>query len=301
MELRHLRYFVMVAEELSFSRAAERLHMTQPPLSKQIIELEQELGAQLFDRGGRNITLTPSGKAFFRRARSLLEQVEQSKEEARRIELGHVGKISIGFADDTVFGPLSNIVANFLKHHPDVMMHSELALSPILARKVLHGEIDVAFVEPPLPFEANNLASFALPSMRLVVILPPDHSLVKRGKPVDLAELKNEKFSLCTPTPATSFNTQVEKLFEEAGFKPDVIHISSSSIMFAKIAAQAGFVAIAGEHSVPAQAEDFASLPIRSTASKIKLSLLWNAENTNDVAHNFVNHIKVNWPKNSGS
>jgi len=271
--------------------------MTQPPLSKQIMELEEELGSTLFLRSGRQVSLTPAGETFLKKAYGILEQIDVAKTETRRVELGQSGELSLGFADDTVFGPLADLVGDFLSEYPEVFLRSILDLSPLLASRVLQGDLDAALVEPPLPVEANNLASMTLPESRLVAVLPVDHPLAKRGQPVSMRELRNERFSLCSDTPVTSFELQIKKLFEEAGFRPQVAHVSNWTMMYARIAARAGHIAIAGEHSLPPNAEGFIQLPIRSRASRIRFALIWDSENNNEVLHNFIDYMRQGWPQ----
>src|SRR4029078_8879799 len=119
MELRHLRYFVAVAEELHFRRAAERLHMSQPRLSQQIRQLEQEVGAQLLSRNQRKVELTAAGAAFLVRAREILEAVEDAARQARRVQRGEVGRLAVGFVGSAMYSFVPELLRAFREHAPD--------------------------------------------------------------------------------------------------------------------------------------------------------------------------------------
>jgi DNA-binding transcriptional LysR family regulator len=120
MELRHLRYFIVLAEELNFSRAAERLHMAQPPLSQQIRSLENELGLQLFDRTTRPLQLTPAGQVFLEKARQVFLQVEQAMLSAQRASQGEIGRLTVGINTSIANSLLPDILRTFCKRFPDV-------------------------------------------------------------------------------------------------------------------------------------------------------------------------------------
>src|SRR3954470_18066089 len=122
MELRHLRYFVAVAEELHFRRAAERLHMSQPPLSQQIRQLEEEVGAQLLLRNQHRVELTASGAAFLERAREILDAVESAKLEARRVQRGEVGRLAVGFVGSAMYSVVPERLSAFRARYGDVAL-----------------------------------------------------------------------------------------------------------------------------------------------------------------------------------
>lgn len=160
-----MTYFVAVAEELHFGRAAERLDMAQPPLSRQIKQIEEDLGALLFNRGRNAITLTQAGERLYERLRSILADIEDTRLEIRRIGQGAEGRLRIGFVGSSTFGLLPNIIKSFRANYPDV----NLSLMPMnnarLHRALVRREIDVAFARPALKdmeFVIRQLAEEAL-------------------------------------------------------------------------------------------------------------------------------------------
>ncbi len=146
MELRHLRYFVAVAEELNFTRAAKRLGINQPPLSLQIRQLEKELGTPLFIRRTRGIELTNAGKLMLEEARVILKEVETAKAGVQRRARGETGRIVIGFSGGTYFHPLiPAIIREYRTDYPDVILFPQVSGTAFLTVQLLAGQIDIAF------------------------------------------------------------------------------------------------------------------------------------------------------------
>ena len=176
MELRHLRYFIAVADELSFSRAAERLQMAQPPLSQQIQALEIELGVKLFDRKKRPLQLTLAGQAFVEEARSMLAQLGQATDRVKRIHQGSLGYLTISFSSSIANGVMPDILRSFRQHYPAVklILHEEnmaLQLQGLRDRKT-----DIVFAYQYLEGSgASDLEVMPLIQEPLVVVLPKNH------------------------------------------------------------------------------------------------------------------------------
>ena len=149
MELRHLRYFIAVAEELHFRRAAERLHMSQPPLSQQIRQLEEEVGAQLLTRNQRKVELTAAGAAFLVRAREILDAVEDAARQARRVQRGEVGRLAVGFVGSAMYSFVPELLRGFREQAPDIALRlHELGTTEQL-RQLDDGRLDVGFLRTP--------------------------------------------------------------------------------------------------------------------------------------------------------
>ena len=148
MELRHLRSFLAVAEELHFGRAAARLYISQPPLSQQIRRLEDELGARLFHRTKRRVELTPAGKAFLTEARQTLAQAERAVRAAQRAERGELGELVVGYVTSATYGPLPDVIRTFRKRFPDVDLRLQNLRSMQQRQALIDRRIDVGFVRP---------------------------------------------------------------------------------------------------------------------------------------------------------
>lgn len=201
MTLKRLEYFLAVAEELHFGRAAERLGMAQPPLSRQIQQFEQELGAILFNRGRGAITLTQAGSRLLERGRDVMREIEDTRLEVRRIGQGAEGRLRIGFVGSASYGILPNIIKAFRAEYPGV----NLSLMPMnnanLYRGLIRREIDLAFARPTL--EDPEFVTKKLCDEELIVAVPD--SLGLPDGPVDLRELADESFVLYPEFPRPSY------------------------------------------------------------------------------------------------
>jgi DNA-binding transcriptional LysR family regulator len=221
MDLRHLRYFVAVAETLHFTRAAERLRIRQPPLSTQIKQLEQEIGTTLFRRLSRGVELTEAGHLFLVDVRAILAHLDRAVTDARRRARGDSGHIRIGFAGATYFHPcVPAAIQAYRKCCPDVVLSSEYNITRTLVAGLLAGRIDLAFVWPPIePDGRLQLRNFV--DEELVVALPARHALGTPG-PCPLADLSAETFVLFPREFSRGFYDQIIAACHAAGFSPKV-------------------------------------------------------------------------------
>ncbi|MGI9026132.1 MAG: LysR substrate-binding domain-containing protein [Burkholderiaceae bacterium] len=218
MELRHLRYFVAVAEECSFTRAAERLHISQPPLSQQIAALEDELGTALLTRTSRRVELTAAGAAFLEHAHAILERADQARSHARAIGSGGAGRLEIGLSGSLLLGPMPRIIAAYRRSHPGV----EVILHEMTPAAQLSGlrdrKIDLSFTRTAASDEL--LASELAWTDPVVVAMPRGHRLHKRRR-LELADLKDERFVMLR-LDSSGFAKYLHACCLEAGFVPHV-------------------------------------------------------------------------------
>lgn len=193
MELRHLRYFVGVGEEEHFGRAANRLHVAQPPLSRQIQDLERELGFPLFDRLPRGVRLTAAGKLFLNDARRILQDVDEAKRRAERIALGKAGTLRIGIATAVSWhGLVVNAFREFRRRQPDVELVLHHLVSVHQVEAVLSDRLDAGFAAAVTPWHEDlEHRQFALD--RMVLAVAKGHPLTKRGR-IRLRDLRDTPF-----------------------------------------------------------------------------------------------------------
>lgn len=192
MELRHLRYFVAVAEELHFRRAAERLHIAQPPLSLQIAQLEDEVGARLLERNpGKKVRLTPAGAVFLEEARFLLTRLECAIERVRRARDGEIGSFTVGLTSSMAYGVVPLILRNFRRERPDITLRLSELTTAQQEKALLSRSLDLGFCYPPLEHSGFNTASVHEES--LVLAIPDGHPLAKE-RTVRLRALRGEAF-----------------------------------------------------------------------------------------------------------
>jgi DNA-binding transcriptional LysR family regulator len=220
MELRHLRYFVTVAEELHFGRAASRLHLSQPPLSMQIKALESELGTRLLERSQRKVELTPAGTVFLREARDILMRVEQAAAAAQRAGRGEIGEISVGFVSIADYNVLPPILSEFRTHHPGVRLNLREATTDTQLRELGEQRIDVGFVLGPVTDE--RLAMRPLLREPLVAALPERHAHARTHGALALARLADSPFILFPRHMAPGLYDDVVSFCRRAGFSPRV-------------------------------------------------------------------------------
>jgi DNA-binding transcriptional LysR family regulator len=221
MELRHLRYFVAVAEERNFTRAAERLHMAQPPLSRQIQQLEETLGVQLFERNTRPLKLTETGKFFYSHAVQLLAQTAELESMTRRV--GNIERsLSVGFVGSTLYGMLPKIIRRFRDENTTVelSLHEMSTMDQIRALK--DGRIDIGFGR--IRLEDASIRRVILREEKMIVALPEGHPL-SHAKPVlALGDLVNETLIIFPKTPRPSYADQVLSVFQDRALKPRRIY-----------------------------------------------------------------------------
>ncbi|MGO4917232.1 LysR family transcriptional regulator [Pseudogemmobacter sp. W21_MBD1_M6] len=202
VNFKQLTYFIAVAEELHFGRAAERLDMAQPPLSRQIKQIEEELGALLFNRGRNAITLTQAGSRLLERGKTILRDFEDTKLEVKRLGQGAEGRLRIGFVGSSTFGILPNIIKSFRANYKDM----SLSLIPMnnaqLHRALVSREIDVAFARPAL--KDSEFVTRKLGEEPLSLAAPDTLETTSRGA-VNLAELMEQNFILYPEYPRPSF------------------------------------------------------------------------------------------------
>ena len=173
MELRHLRYFIAVAEELNFTRAAERLHMAQPPLSQQIQHLEAQLGFQLFRRTKRRVQLTEAGRVFFEESQKILQQVDRAIQLGKQTSRGELGQLTVGFVSSSAHNVVPAILQAFRTRCPAVKLELHELTTNEQLQRLRFGQIDIGFVRPPI--EEDGINSEIVFREPLIVALPETH------------------------------------------------------------------------------------------------------------------------------
>jgi DNA-binding transcriptional LysR family regulator len=218
MELKRLKYFMAVAEELHFGRAAARLDMAQPPLSRQIAQLERDLEVQLFDRSRSQIRLTQAGETLLIRVRDLLGTLDSTYREVRGIGQGGAGRLRIAFVGSATYGPLPSLIKSFRSHYPDV----ELALSAMnnadQKRALIQREIDIAVARPSL--DDDEFRQEPLHSEPLIMAVPDDSHLAQQER-IKIEQLSDQTLIIYPRRPRPSFADHVLSTLQSAGIEPE--------------------------------------------------------------------------------
>lgn len=224
MELRHLRYFVVLAEELHFGRAAQRLGISQPPLSQQIRALELTLKARLFERTNRRVELTDAGRALLVEARATLDQAERAANIVGQAERGEIGELKIGFAPSApLIAPFTATILAFRKASPGVRLVLDDLVTTQQIEALLERRLHIGFIRSPsVPDLPESIAAIELYREPLSVFMRADHPLATRGGAVPLKALANEPFVFFSRGSGTSLYDQVFALCRKAGFSPRI-------------------------------------------------------------------------------
>ncbi|MFF7216092.1 LysR family transcriptional regulator [Streptomyces sp. NPDC008238] len=223
-DLRQLRYFVAVAEESSYTRAAERLMISQQSLSQQISLLERMLGVKLFDRGTRGTSLTPVGALFLPEARAVLDRADEAVDVVARAARGEIGTLRIAFLATTTNHLLPPVVRAVRQQLPDLTLATEETTIARLVDGLLKGRYDVAFTRPPL---VDGLKTRTLVIEPVCAVLPDDHPLAGRTE-LTLGELADERWVLTPRSSWEPWHQAFDNSFRTAGFTPDVVHRDAS-------------------------------------------------------------------------
>lgn len=295
MELRHLRYFLTVAEERQFTKAAARLHIQQPPLSQQIQELERELGFALFTRLPRGVELTPAGSAFALDAQKMLTALEQSVINARRVANGQLGSLHIGLTSSAAFHPMATaVIRRFRETHPGIAIDlSEINAAGIIERMV-DGRIDAAILRKPIETPAA-LHFELLHEENMVLVLPLGHALLNtKALRVPLRKLAGERFIFVRRPGAPGMYADFIRACEAVGFKPEVVNeVPRMSSAINLVAAGAGITL------VPASMQRYQQESVvyrqigGDDAFRAPLHLVTNLESANPAASEFAHAVQA--------
>ena len=284
MELRHLRYFRAVAEELHFGRAAERLHIAQPPLSQQIRQLERELGVALLVRTTRSVELTAAGVAYLSRAVRILDAVDDAGEQARRIAKGVEGQLAIGCVGSATYSLLPRLVRALGETLPgiEVSVRGEM-LAPAQLAALAAGEIDLALLRPPVP--QTGLITETVRRDRLLAALPADHPLAGRHDLL-VRELHDEDFIAYAGQGRSVMHSVLTAVCADAGFVPRLRHeVMETSTLVTLVAAGLG-VAIVPDPTSALDIGGVAFVPLMPATLGVDLVVARSAGNDSPLIPN---------------
>ncbi|MBW0448304.1 LysR family transcriptional regulator [bacterium M00.F.Ca.ET.228.01.1.1] len=243
MELRHLRYFLAVAEEGQFTRAAARLHIQQPPLSQQIQELEQELGFALFMRQPRGVTLTAPGETFAARARSVLLELDNAVVHARRVAQGQIGTVRVALTSSAAFHPLTpTAIRNFREMYPQIAIEMNEVNAAEIIEMMLNDRADAAILRKPVD-TPTELRFELLAEERMLLVLPVGHRLIG-NRAVPLKQLAKESFIFVRRPGAPGMYADFIRACEAKGFEPHVVEEVPRMVTAINLVAAGGGVSI---------------------------------------------------------
>ncbi|TDQ53046.1 LysR family transcriptional regulator [Actinorugispora endophytica] len=284
-----LRGFVAVAEELHFGRAAERLSMTQPPLSRQIQKLERTVGVRLLERDRRRVVLTAAGEAFLAEARRLLSLAESAPDLARRISAGSSGTLRVGFTAASSYGVLGQLLNTLEEGLPgiDVELFEMVTREQVSA--LTSGELDVGLARPP--FDTDVFGSRVQHRERMLVAAPHDHPLARRGAPVTAEDLVDVPLIMHSPTKARYFYDLVVGLLPIA--HQNVVHTVSQVLTMVWLVAAGRGVAFVPSSAMGLGIEGVSYLELDGLPEiPVELHLIWMRGSRNPV----ITRVLQVWP-----
>ena len=297
MELRQIKYFVTVAEELNFRRAAERLYMEQPPLSRQIRHLEKELGVELFHRTKRGVSLTEAGQAFLDEARLTLTQAELAVQAAKLASRSKQTTLKIGFSICTFNRLLPEIIQAFRQDFPDVEVNLQEMTTVAQVKALQASEIDVGFLH--LPIHADDLHTEVVIVDQFVAVLPENHPLAKLPQ-LSLRSLAEEPFVLFSRQAKPDFYEQLIKTCQQVGFTPRIVQEATPpEVAISFVAAGVGVSLVTAIHqekqnsgvvfrTVSEAIAGGGALPI----APLEIAIAWQQNNKSSVVRSFVDLAK---------
>jgi len=294
MELRHLRYFVAVASELNFTKAAEKLFVVQPALSTQIADLERELGTRLLIRNTRVVRLTAAGQAFLEDARAILSAAQSARDRALRVSRGEVGELAIGFfAAPTMFF-LPDLIRRYRMKYPGVTIRMHELTPDKQLSAFERGGLDVGFTRP-LPAGRQDLAARVLFRERFLAVVAETHPLASR-KRIRLKELAASPFVLLDRDAASGLYDHVIAACQTAGFSPSVAHSPDlMATVLTMVAAEQG-VSIVPEGVRNLRSRQVAFVPVVPDLEPIPLVMCWNGAQDSPTRDAFLQLVQEREP-----
>ena len=285
VEMRHLRYFLAVAEELNFSRAAQRMHMAQPPLSAAIRQLERDLGVDLFVRTTREVKLTDAGRAFLEGARRTLADAERAAEDAKRAAAGELGRLRIAYSWSTRFETLPALGRAFRAGHPGVQLLAQEMWNARMPPAFGSGSIDIAL--SLCPEIAAELELAPIRQEHLVALLPIGHRLAHE-ETIPLSALAGEDFVLFPREIAPRLHDAFVAIFRRAGFEPRVRNESFHTGWDLGVLAEIPAAAVAPQTVAGGLPEGIVAVGLSEPTDALETCLVWRSDDRSPVVAAFV-------------
>jgi DNA-binding transcriptional LysR family regulator len=290
IELRHLRYFAAVAEELHFGRAARRLHLAQPPLSQQIRKLERMIGYPLFIRTSRSVSLTVAGEAFLESTRRTLRNVQRDIDDARSIGRGEVGSLHIGFVGSGMLTNLPNIFRIYREAYPRVRLHLHESFTARVIEGLENGTLDAGILRDGDPVAGLHVTTIL--SEPFVAVLPANHRRAKQ-KSISPAALRDEPFVYYPKSAGARAYEKPLTIFEKHGFRPQIVQEASHWLSILRLIGAGLGVSIAPECVGRIASPDVVCVPLRDTTVVSNMELAWLAGESRPIVERFAQIVEA--------
>ncbi len=289
MELRHLRYFVVLADELHFGRAAHRLHIAQPSLSQQIRRLEEELQVSLFERTKRRVRLTEAGRFFLAEAHQILSHAERATSALHGLGRGEAGSLSVGFTAWMDFTDLPNLIRLFGKRNQGVRFDVHTLSVPDQLAAVREGRLQVAFVRAPI--DDRTLAVEPISREPLVVALPKNHRLT-RYKQIPLRALADQPYVILLRHRAPAFYDLVTSLWRKAGFLANVRHEADHPLSVLRLVSAGRGISLVPASCPTLGIRGIAFRRLKPSGPLLETVVAWRRAESSPVVHAFIEVVR---------
>ena len=289
MELRHLKYFVALAEELHFGRAAAKVQITQPVMSDQIRRLEQELGVKLFFRTKRTVQLSEPGKIFFAEATQILERVEKAIAEVQKAEQGELGSLVIGYTGPALYSVLPKIIRTFRDRYPQVELVFKEICTNGQVKALNSGDIDVGFLHPPIK---GDFEFISIMTEKMILALPEDHPLTTFTQ-VPISKLSNQPFILFPRQEGPYLYSRILSMCQQAGFSPQVVQeVTPQPTIIGLVAAGIGVSFVSSSlQSINRPGVVYRELDVLTP--ELELVAAWKIEKVSPVLQKFLTVVRA--------
>lgn len=289
MDLRSLRYFLAVADELHFGRAARQLHISQPPLSRQVSNLERELGVTLLYRTKRRVELTPAGKLFAQDVRPVLRSIEEATENVKRAGKGEIGRLAIGFFIGATYTVLPEVMRRFRAQNPAVRIDlREMAVTEV-ADALSSGAIDVGFLRPPSPDPA--LVTHVLLREPFVAAVPEESEYAK-AEELDLKQLADAPFIMFAPGPSVLYG-QIMAACHKAGFHPKIVQEARHPETLIGLVRSGAGIALVASSVQMRGGVGVRFMKITGPLPKAEIAVAWRRKNVSPLLKSFLDHARM--------
>lgn len=278
IELRHLIYFKVLAEELHFRKAAERLFISQPGLTRQIKQMEEIYKVQLFDRGKRFVKLTPAGQYLKEKTELIFQQLEDIQEQLEKIDKGIITTLKVGFIGSAAQTVLPELISALNQQHPLIDISINEMSNEKQIEHILKGTLDIGFVR--MPDEATSIDHLDVLTEHFVLVIPKNSPLKQNGK-IDFKSLSEQKFILFGKEYSNNYYKLVMSIFEDHGFEPLVALRTVNAMSIFNLVAQGIGIAIVPHSLSKGYAIDVDFIDLKHLRQRTTLSIVWNKQNNN--------------------
>lgn len=287
VDLRHLRCFIAVAEELHFRRAAEKIGIAQPALSRTIFNLEKELGVTLFERTNRIINITTAGKTFLKGCHSVLNNMEHTIEDTRRVHQGKIGSLRIGYTDNAISGRLPHLLKQFKVFQPDIDLQLRHTVTSVQLRGLADGTLDFGFVTGAI--DRAGFDFHTVQSERFVCVVYDGHTLCNRSS-IGLAELAQEDMVHGTSAEWEHFFSYLVPLCRDAGFEPKIVQEGLNTAAILGLVACGMGITILTDCVKGLVGKGLVVIPLDAVADELKTVVIWKHGPLNGAKKRFVEY-----------